>query len=244
MTQIKVEYYRQGFVYYGRILIDGEVHKALVGYSFEEILREAAELMNKHPTAQLMFSRTTSGVAHEFVFDEVTAQRLHTDTESVVKELCPESITVNFRDSEETDPDPLESTIPSPPNFLRVGTETRTQAFGEEIFLRGRRTDSEYARVECPLCGRFTASASYVGGALTILCICGNHLPVQHCFDNCDTYFVYLSVKVEELLSKPSTRFYIPQPWNTEGPWISKDQLSAMLKDYLEKKASLNSLVN
>lgn len=42
-------------------------------------------------------------------------------------------------------------------------------------------------------------------------------------------------VDVEDLLNTSAKRFYIPRPWNTNGPWISRDELQYMYDNSKEK---------
>ena len=46
----------------------------------------------------------------------------------------------------------------------------------------------------------------------------------------------WAKAKVEDLLAQDLERYYIPRAWNVDGPWISKESLEKMWKDYSTRK--------
>lgn len=226
--RIDLEYQRDGEAYSGKLSgveEGGGFSISFFNYSFAKMLRALHLVLVEHQTADVVLGRLERPGLMSYTLDEGTLDLLRRDPVAAIKHFSPsfERGTLPPPKRPSTDP-----TLPSAPQFLRVGSETLADAFGELVLLRQR-----VGRVECPKCGRYRAECG-TGGC--ILCeVCGFVVPVRG-LGQCTDAVEWVQVSVRCLLAARLDRYFLPRAWNSTPPWIYYYDLRSKLEDYLRNK--------
>jgi hypothetical protein len=118
-------------------------------------------------------------------------------------------------------------------SVLRVGHDTRAEAFGETVAVKYRMEDGDI-EIECPLCGHWTPEIEAHGNvAIPVKCHQFDIEPILSFQVQGDWAFV----SVEELLEvTQARRYWLPRAWNTFGSWISREDLADKITAFMKEK--------
>jgi hypothetical protein len=125
---------------------------------------------------------------------------------------------VNLRDAQERPP-------------LRAGLETLADAFGDNVYVRGRTRATEN-ELECPGCGTWSV-VNRKGRVPTFDC---KKCRMGTTLVDFSPTGLWVGITVEELFETGVEQFFLPRAWNTYGNWISRDNLNVLYLTYLKEK--------
>jgi hypothetical protein len=131
---------------------------------------------------------------------------------------------------------------PLPPVSIQpipAGYTTLISSFGEYVAIRYRSSqDGKTAEVECVVTGKWTK----ILDDLSYMCsIDGVDSKTSLSFSLTTIPFAWVDreagwaiLKTLDVLALPAKKFFLPRPWNTNGNWVKKEQLSKLYETYLK----------
>jgi hypothetical protein len=197
---------------------------------FPQVLKHLARAIGKVPYPRVIIERTDLPGLHPFVLDQETVNLFQVDPVEAIHSM---SFEVQEAKVEKSKAD----VIPIEPPPVRIGYDTLSDAFGEFVYLRTRR-----ASVECPGCGHWSEATIDKDGKSSFVCQkkCKSlGLSLRFVVD---IYRLWASVGVEELLSTPLEKFFLPRPWNDGRSWITREELVQKYEAYKAEKEEACSI--
>lgn len=224
--RVDLEYRRAGEAFSGRLRGLGDDGSGFstdfFNYSFAQMMRALHLVLVEYKDAFVLLHRLERPGLVGYELDKETLELLRIDPVAAIKLMSP-TVGSSTLPSPKTKSD---KTIPSPQNFLRIGSETLAEAFGETVLVRCRT-----GRAECPKCGRYRAD--YAERAGVIACVtCDFFVPATPLGGMSE----WVSVSVPDLLATQLERYFLPREWNKDPPWIFFDDLNQKYQEYLLKK--------
>ena len=197
------------YPYTGTLALNAE-EIDLPALSFRDIVQRVHEVLRAHPgTSRVVFQRTERPGIMPF-------------------ELGPRTVDMLRRDPEEAY------------QAMNFNTEKSVQATGSgegSVFSRHVYLRVENGNIEDPLSGQWLTFA-YGEKLGWMIRGPGNNtskwLPLVGLIDDAPegakgierlAYTRWALLDVEELLARTNSHFYLPRPWNTNGPWITREEL-------------------
>lgn len=196
------------YVYSGRFELDGTSLEDFIGYKYQKIVGQ-------------LHNHLVGADAHTRVFLQRTER----------PGLSPTELGENLIQLLRTDPLTAYRTMTQP---LQSCAETPdTKDFGRQVYIR-----VSMGKIEDPITGEWRTLAY---GRTSGWKIRGegnsseSWIALNTLVDNAPeggssieriAYANWALVDVAELLRQPANKFYLPRPWNTNGPWISRQELT------------------
>ena len=205
----------------------GEIEYTLGAFyaeKFSRMMTLFARELSAHPDAGGSILRIDKPNLLPYNLDAATLQMFRRDPVTAIRNMDGfSSKPIPMREKEEQKP------IEALP--IRACVDTLSDAFGEVVYIKFRA-----GSVECPGCGHWARVIwSHVGSHRFVCqkrCEANNvSRPVA-----CDIHRLWAGVLVEELLTLPLDKFYLPRPWNDGRSWISKADLAARYEAYKAEK--------
>jgi hypothetical protein len=187
--------------------------------SFADVINVVSEVLRVSPDVELIFRRTDHAGLRDLTIDTVMRDLIRNNPAQYIAETTVSERKVVVRDR------PTEETQQYATPYIRSGYDTLAESFGERLYVRIR----DDGKVECPLCGRWTAEIHEDSIVPMLRCQC-NATGVPGDLAGC-----WFAVTTEVLVTvKFLGRYYIPRLWNPNG-WISCDELTKMYLSYLKE---------
>ena len=217
MSDVVVAYSRHGERYYGTVLLDGVGVWAAQECSFADIITAASRTLRQRPTANLIFRRLDRRDLNDLPIVERDRDVIRDNPDLYLEASGGFDRRVVVRERDEVTPVMPEDTSAS--LMIRSGYDTLAEAFGDSVYVRLR----DDGKVECPLCGRWTASIQEAQPTTAdteeqrvLSCFC---TPVGFFIE--DVVGAWVEIETRTLLHTRATRFYLPRAWNDSGSWIT-----------------------
>jgi hypothetical protein len=189
---------------------DNAVTVSFEHYDFANMLR----CMSKYLDAgeSVSFIRIDRQDIAPYVLDDALSILVRDNVEAAIEQMSQPDIRIVVGRPE------------APPAVVSACDGTLSKAFGSRLHIR-RREDKGTELVECPFCGSWAPTCDgYLKCKKGHTCRFGG-LSSQ-----------YVSVLGEDLLASTEDRFFLPREWNSKRPWISRETLTEMHKEFLAQK--------
>jgi hypothetical protein len=210
------------------------------GWHFEELLRQLNRLMPLSDDT-LLFVRTDRLELAPYKLEDDLVILIKTDVEQAIQRMSHPDVRIEI------------GRRPEPPAMLTSCGGTLAGAFGEQLLSRGRYTPKGDAHVECPVCGSWQP--------YTIAFVCDNReawqtftmashslAPIFELYcPKCEVRIEltpvdaqWVSFSVRTLLATKHQQFFFPREWNNGYPWVSREKLETLYKNFLANKETFN----
>ena len=205
---------------------------------FRDMLKRLCDVLTRWPAEEelrVVFQRTDRARLVPYRLDPQTVALFRTDPVAAIA-----SMTTAYQSPSTTEKRVKEERDPTPAPVIRAGYDTLADAFGDVLFFRVKNNT-----LECPGCGFWGAwtilgllnDPERVGEEFKTIFACRAKC-LKHLAVSCRERWGY--IRTEYLLENTNLdRFYFPRGWNDFRPWVSRDELRALLAKYKHEKEQI-----
>ncbi len=209
---------------------------SFVGLGFTEMLQKLSDTLGHwpgEPLIDVVFQRTDRLGLLPVQLDEATAHLIRTDVGAAVAALSLKDRSPSNAVKRE-----VANRVPIVPAPIAVGDDVLASTFGGQLYFKVRGHE-----LECPCCGFwgvFTTpgllnNPERSGTSFKTIFVCGKKCGRTRLQVTCNKNWGY--VDTEHLLETSACNlFYFPRVWNGSRPWVTRDALQQMYKQYLNEK--------
>lgn len=219
MRDLRLEYGfdgRKGTVS-GKVVRPSGEEESFSRIPFSKMISSLSEELREHAVDHVLLLRVD--VPHSLVYqlDSETVLLIKNDPVLAIRVMSHDMrpSASEFQKKRET------TAVATPPLYACVDFLSRT--LGDNVYVAVRR--KETVQLECPGCGFWSTTLPF-----RFVCKkkCGLEVPVR-------LFSKWAAVAVRDLL--PLTpAFYLPRAWNTDPPWITREQLAEKYETYKKEK--------
>ena len=232
MTAVAMTYQRTGDTYsyhLAYMLEDVLVERRGEGKPFSSVILALSDALKLVPDGAVVLRRTDRPGLDEIKLDSQMRDLIRQDPDKYLAIVTEPDRVVVVGDRKAKRSAEL---YRSP--HVRSGYDTLAESFGDHVYVRLR----DDGKVECPCCGRWSATIEDIpvpytrpdGSPLKIMvCACLAKLSVKSVSGSWVEIITMLL-----LTNAVYGRYYLPRSWNPAG-WISRDELSRMYESYFKE---------
>jgi len=196
------------------------------GLTYRKMMSRVSEMLQSYPNYPVHVHRTDAAISMAHQLSDADRVLLRDDPTAYIKQTTIPPVLVIVRDK------------PAPAARLRAGHDALSDAFGEELYLRVKGLGL-IPVIESPISGRWVGIDSIRDDVVVFTDTKAQlhglwqpriSMPLQE--------RKWMSITVDALLQTEHNLFFLPREWNKRGPWINRDDLTRMLEEFRQAKAT------